>query len=46
MRRVLGISSEAEEAAFFDRVLSESFSEPFTLTKAVAARLNSHRGLT
>jgi hypothetical protein len=45
MHRVLGKANEAEAAAFFRRIIDITFTEPFTLTRAVAARLNGRKGL-
>eukprot|EP00873_Tetraselmis_striata_P024275 jgi/Tetstr1/444539/TSEL_032416.t1 len=45
MHRVLGQADELEAAAFFKRLTDLNFNEPFTVTQAVAARLNAHKGL-
>uniref|UniRef100_A0A061SAY5 Beta-galactoside alpha--sialyltransferase 2 n=2 Tax=Tetraselmis sp. GSL018 TaxID=582737 RepID=A0A061SAY5_9CHLO len=45
MNRVLGKVTEDEASAFFHRISSLTYQEPFTLTRAVASRLNAHKGL-
>mmetsp|Transcript_13914 Transcript_13914/g.39373 ORF Transcript_13914/g.39373 Transcript_13914/m.39373 type:complete len:578 (-) Transcript_13914:95-1828(-) len=45
MYRAIGNGNESEAVAFLERISAATYSEPFTLTQAVAARFNSHKGL-